>query len=227
MAQEKPGQTLQATALVHEAYMRLVDVEKAQHWNSRGHFFGAAAEAMRRILVDACPSTETAEIRGGDGRRDSIWTWLTCYPIRSRRIARSWTKLCETGGRGSARRPSWSKLRYLCRSQRRRGSRSSRDSRRNCLSTLGFRSRVAPFTDSVRATDRHGKLIRSFLETVRDLSTARSRTDYSGTIVIRRPSWPDTDQDIRAIFLRGSGENQPEAVADYLDEACGGRRRSA
>ena len=52
MAQEKPGQTLQATALVHEAYIRLVDVEKAQHWNSRGHFFGAAAEAMRRILVE-------------------------------------------------------------------------------------------------------------------------------------------------------------------------------
>jgi RNA polymerase sigma factor (TIGR02999 family) len=49
---EKPGQTLQATALVHDAYIRLVDVEKAQHWNSRGHFFGAAAEAMRRILVE-------------------------------------------------------------------------------------------------------------------------------------------------------------------------------
>src|SRR5881296_3276685 len=52
LAQEKPGQTLQATALVHEAYLRLVDVEKAQHWNSRGHFFAAAAEAMRRILID-------------------------------------------------------------------------------------------------------------------------------------------------------------------------------
>ena len=52
LAQEKPGQTLQATALVHEAYLRLVDVDKAQHWNSRGHFFAAAAEAMRRILID-------------------------------------------------------------------------------------------------------------------------------------------------------------------------------
>src|SRR5678816_1145199 len=51
LSAEKPGQTLQATALVHEAYLRLVDVEKAQHWNSRGHFFAAAAEAMRRILV--------------------------------------------------------------------------------------------------------------------------------------------------------------------------------
>ncbi len=52
LAQEKPGHTLQATALVHDAYIRLVDVDKAQHWNSRGHFFSAAAEAMRRILVE-------------------------------------------------------------------------------------------------------------------------------------------------------------------------------
>jgi RNA polymerase sigma factor (TIGR02999 family) len=52
LANEKPGQTLQPTALVHEAYIRLVDVQKDQHWNSRGHFFGAAAEAMRRLIVE-------------------------------------------------------------------------------------------------------------------------------------------------------------------------------
>jgi RNA polymerase sigma factor (TIGR02999 family) len=52
LVQEKPAQTLQATALVHEAYLRLVDVEKVRHWDSRGHFFAAAAEAMRRILVE-------------------------------------------------------------------------------------------------------------------------------------------------------------------------------
>ena len=52
MAQESPGQTLQATALVHEVYLRLVDTKKAQKWDSRGHFFAAAAEAMRRILVE-------------------------------------------------------------------------------------------------------------------------------------------------------------------------------
>ena len=52
MAKEKPSQTLQATALVYEAYIRLVDVDKVQHWNSRGHFFAAAAEAMRRILIE-------------------------------------------------------------------------------------------------------------------------------------------------------------------------------
>jgi RNA polymerase sigma factor (TIGR02999 family) len=65
MAQEQPGQTLQATALVHEAYLRLVDVERAQHWNSRGHFFAAAAEAMRRILVDNARRKQSKK-RGGD-----------------------------------------------------------------------------------------------------------------------------------------------------------------
>jgi RNA polymerase sigma factor (TIGR02999 family) len=64
LAQEKPGQTLQATALVHEAYVRLVDVEKARHWNSRGHFFAAAAEAMRRILVENARRKERQK-RGG------------------------------------------------------------------------------------------------------------------------------------------------------------------
>ena len=53
LANERPGQTLQATALVHDAYIRLVDVDQAQRWDSRGHFFAAAAEAMRRILVES------------------------------------------------------------------------------------------------------------------------------------------------------------------------------
>src|SRR5210317_646301 len=65
MAQEKPGQTLQATALVHEAYLRLVDVDKAQSWDSRGHFFAAAAEAMRRILIDRARHKSTLRA-GGD-----------------------------------------------------------------------------------------------------------------------------------------------------------------
>jgi RNA polymerase sigma factor (TIGR02999 family) len=66
LAQEKPGQTLQATALVHEAYLRLVEVDQAQQWNSRGHFFAAAAEAMRRILVDR--ARQKKSLKGG-GRR--------------------------------------------------------------------------------------------------------------------------------------------------------------
>lgn len=68
LSQEKPGQTLQATALVHEAYLRLVGNEP-QNWNSRGHFFAAAAEAMRRILVENA-RRKKSERRGGD--RDRI-----------------------------------------------------------------------------------------------------------------------------------------------------------
>ena len=71
LANERPGQTLQATALVHEAYLRLVDVDQAQHWNSRGHFFAAAAEAMRRILVDKARRKNTAK-HGGDWARIEI-----------------------------------------------------------------------------------------------------------------------------------------------------------
>jgi len=65
LSREKPGQTLQATALVHEAYLRLVDVDAAQRWNGRGHFFAAAAEAMRRILVEH--ARHKASVKGGGG----------------------------------------------------------------------------------------------------------------------------------------------------------------
>lgn len=68
LAQEKPGQTLEATALVHEAYVRLVDVEKPADWDGRGHFFAAAAEAMRRILVDQA-RRKKAEKHGGARKR--------------------------------------------------------------------------------------------------------------------------------------------------------------
>jgi RNA polymerase sigma factor (TIGR02999 family) len=71
LAHEPPGQTLQATALVHEVYLRLVDVEKAQHWNSQGHFFAAAAEAMRRILVDNARKKRSLK-RGGGLSRQSL-----------------------------------------------------------------------------------------------------------------------------------------------------------
>jgi len=67
LAHEKPGQTLQATALVHDAYLRLVGIEKDQKWNSRGHFFAAAAEAMRRILVDRARSKH--RLKRGGGRK--------------------------------------------------------------------------------------------------------------------------------------------------------------
>ena len=68
LAQEKPGLTLQATALVHEAYLRLVGAEKVQPWDSRGHFFAAAAEAMRRILINQARDKNRLK-RGGDRKR--------------------------------------------------------------------------------------------------------------------------------------------------------------
>src|SRR5689334_11360818 len=70
LAREKPDQTLQPTALVHEAYLRLVDTDKAQQWNSRGHFFAAAAEAMRRILVEQARRKRRRKHGGGLARQD-------------------------------------------------------------------------------------------------------------------------------------------------------------
>jgi RNA polymerase sigma factor (TIGR02999 family) len=71
MAHEKPGQTLQATALVHEAYLRLVGKDEEQSWNSRGHFFAAAAEAMRRVLVENARRKKCLK-HGGDLSRQEF-----------------------------------------------------------------------------------------------------------------------------------------------------------
>jgi RNA polymerase sigma factor (TIGR02999 family) len=71
LASEKPGQTLQATALVHEAYIRLVGIENPPSWESRCHFFAAAAESMRRILIDTARRKQTQK-RGGDWKRDDL-----------------------------------------------------------------------------------------------------------------------------------------------------------
>lgn len=79
LAQEQPGQTLQPTALVHEAYLRLVDVDCAQHWTSRRHFFGAAAEAMRRILVDKARRRNRHK-HGGDVERVALDVDLIAAP---------------------------------------------------------------------------------------------------------------------------------------------------
>jgi RNA polymerase sigma factor (TIGR02999 family) len=79
LAQERPGQTLQATALVHEAYLRLLDGEQAQHWNSRGHFFAAAAEAMRRILVDQARRKHSRK-HGGDLVRHDLDAFEVALP---------------------------------------------------------------------------------------------------------------------------------------------------
>jgi RNA polymerase sigma factor (TIGR02999 family) len=82
LVHENPGQTLQATALVHDAYIRLVDTEKVQHWNSRGHFFAAAAEAMRRILVENARRKRRLR-RGGDRARIDFEEIEIAAPERS------------------------------------------------------------------------------------------------------------------------------------------------
>jgi RNA polymerase sigma factor (TIGR02999 family) len=82
ITQEKPGQTLQATALVHEAYLRLVDVQQVQHWNSRGHFFAAAAEAMRRILVEQARHKKSAK-SGGKAQRVELHEEQLIAPERN------------------------------------------------------------------------------------------------------------------------------------------------
>ena len=80
LAQERPGQTLQATALVHEAYLRLVDAERGQRWDSRGHFFTAAAEAMRRILVEAARRKQRLK-HGGNLHRQELFADQIALPV--------------------------------------------------------------------------------------------------------------------------------------------------
>ena len=111
IADEKPGQTLQATALVHEAYLRLVDREQAQHWDSRGHFFVAAAESMRRILIERARRKQRVR-HGGDARRVDLDPDLISNPDRRDDLL----ALDEALGRleeTDARKASLVKLRYF------------------------------------------------------------------------------------------------------------------
>jgi RNA polymerase sigma factor (TIGR02999 family) len=112
LAQEKPGQTLQATALVHEAYLRLVDVKKAQPWNSRGHFFAAAAEAMRRILVERARQ-KLGPQRGGGRARLNLEDALDIVDPRANEILHVHCAL-ETLARESQIKAELVKLRYFC-----------------------------------------------------------------------------------------------------------------
>jgi RNA polymerase sigma factor (TIGR02999 family) len=87
LAHEPPGRTLQPTALVHEAYLRLVDVAQAQQWNSRGHFFAAAAEAMRRILVENARRKQYQKHGGGLARQELDADQLIAPAIREDLLA--------------------------------------------------------------------------------------------------------------------------------------------
>src|SRR5262245_17742499 len=118
LAQEKPGQTLQATALVHEAYLRLVDVEQPQLWNGRGHFFAAAAEAMRRILVESARRKQCLRHGGALQRHD-----VDAIDLASARTPDQLVALSEALDRGGGERAGGRTCQaaLLCRLEQRRG----------------------------------------------------------------------------------------------------------
>jgi RNA polymerase sigma factor (TIGR02999 family) len=111
LAREKPGQTLQATALVHEAYLRLVDGENAQQWNSRGHFFAAAAEAMRRILVEDARRKHCLK-RGGGHRRVNLEEAVSCAQEPAEELL-SLNEALDRLAQEDARKAELVKLRYF------------------------------------------------------------------------------------------------------------------
>lgn len=111
LAQEKPGQTLQATALVHEAYLRLVDTEKEQQWNSRGHFFAAAAEAMRRILVEKARHKRGLK-HGGALRRVNLEDAVSCIQEPADELL-SLNEALDALAREDPRKAQLVKLRYF------------------------------------------------------------------------------------------------------------------
>jgi RNA polymerase sigma factor (TIGR02999 family) len=111
LVHEKPGQTLQATALVHDAYLKLVDTERAQRWNSRGHFFGAAAEAMRRILVDNARRKQSAKY-GGQVQRVGLSDDQIVAPSRNIDLIALDEALCRLAAH-DARKAELVKLRYF------------------------------------------------------------------------------------------------------------------
>jgi RNA polymerase sigma factor (TIGR02999 family) len=112
MAAEAPGQTLQPTALVHEAYLRLVDVEKAGRWDSRGHFFAAAAEAMRRILVERARRRQR-EKRGGGAEHVDVAELEIAAPLGNEAEALAVHEALDRLAAQDARKAEVVKLRYF------------------------------------------------------------------------------------------------------------------
>ena len=106
LADEKPGQTLQATALVHEAYLRLVGTDADRNWNGRGHFFAAAAEAMRRILVDGARRKQLRK-RGGDSSAALDLDDLRSPPRPTDELL-ALDEALASWRRSTRRRPTWS-----------------------------------------------------------------------------------------------------------------------
>jgi RNA polymerase sigma factor (TIGR02999 family) len=111
LAQEKPGQTFQATALVHAAYVRLVDVERQQHWDSRRHFFAAAAESMRRILIESVRKKRSLKHGGQRQRAELLDDQVMAQPPDERLLALD--EALERFGRAQPRMAELVKLRFF------------------------------------------------------------------------------------------------------------------
>ncbi len=141
MVQEAPGQTLQATALVHEAYVRLVDVENSQHWNGRGHFFAAAAEAMRRILVENARRKRGVK-HGGGHQRVSLDEAVAYSEEPADEMLALNDALDQLAGE-DPKKAELVKLRLLRRHDGRGSRRCPGDITRHCGSLLGLCQSVA------------------------------------------------------------------------------------
>ena len=155
LAGEKPGQTLQATALVHEAYLRLVDVENPQHWNGRGHFFAAAAEAMRRILVDRARRKKRIK-HGGAYRRVELAEQdllVESTPDDLLALDEALGKLAQEDPKAADTRQAP----HLCRAVHRRGRGRTGHVPRQRLSTMDLRQGLAPLRDG-RLRGKSGRL---------------------------------------------------------------------
>ena len=148
LAHEKPGQTLQATALVHDAYVRLVDVEKVQYWDSRRHFFAAAAEAMRRILIEKARSKGRLK-RGGVAQRVDLdekdWVTVTT-PDQMLAVDEALSRLAQEDTAAA----EVVKLRYFAGMSVEEAAEATWHPSRNCPQTLGLRPRVDPSRPAVR-----------------------------------------------------------------------------
>ena len=136
MVKEKPGQTLQATALVHEAFVRLVDVKHAQNWNSRGHFFAATAEAMRRILIERARG-KAREKHGGDWHRVDFEELDVVASVTPAQLISLNDALERLRTRSTCRR--FGETAIFCRAGTGPGRCDSRHLPSNGLSTLGIR----------------------------------------------------------------------------------------
>ena len=141
MAQEKPGQTLQATALVHDAYLRLVGGDEAQQWNSRGHFFAAAAEAMRRILVENARRKQRIR-HGGQLQRGRPRQPASDIP-RPPTICSHWMRRSERLAAEEPQAAEVVKLRYFAGLTIAETALALDISVRTAESTLGLRPRLA------------------------------------------------------------------------------------